>query len=300
MKMRKFLVDDTRRELSAHGTDGFPMTVKHDDLWTIEGKRVPVHWHSDLEICLPREGEVRFQIYQDTYTIRPGEGFLLNRNVPHSCQSPNHQHTRYSTILVHPEFLYGELGSDVERNCFRPFLQNSLVPCIPLHAKGQGVEILEKLNQVEQIFDEKSYCYELRIKGLLCEVFSLIFCENREKFTTFLPANQLELERVEKILTYLNLHYDAPVSLQEVADQIHVSREVCCRLFKKMTGKTITTYLEEYRVTKSIPMVQSGQYSMIQIADMTGFSNASRFAGAFRKQIGCNPGEYNSLKRKHS
>ena len=112
--------------------------------------------------------------------------------------------------------------------------------------------------------------------------------------------NFLHMERVEKILTYLNLHYDSTLSLQEVADQIHVSREVCCRLFKKMIGKTITTYLEEYRVTKSIPMVQSGQYSMTQIADMTGFSNASRFAAAFRKQIGCNPGEYNFLKRKDS
>ena len=84
--------------------------------------------------------------------------------------------------------------------------------------------------------------------------------------------------------------------LQELADQVHLSREVCCRLFKKMTGKTITGYLEEYRVNQSLPLVQSCQYSMIQIADMTGFSNASRFARAFRRQFGCNPGEYNSLK----
>ena len=65
-----------------------------------------------------------------------------------------------------------------------------------------------------------------------------------------------------------------------------------------MTGKTITGYLEEYRVNQSLPLVQSCQYSMIQIADMTGFSNASRFARAFHKQFGCNPGEYNSLKQQ--
>ena len=35
------------------------------------------------------------------------------------------------------------------------------------------------------------------------------------------------------------------ISLQELANQIHMFREVCCRLFKKMTGKTITGYLEE-------------------------------------------------------
>ncbi len=65
-------------------------------------------------------------------------------------------------------------------------------------------------------------------------------------------------------------------------------------MFRKMTGKTITGYLEEYWAEKSLFLVQSGQYSMVQIADMTGFSNPSRFAAAFRKQFACNPGEYNS------
>ena len=87
------------------------------------------------------------------------------------------------------------------------------------------------------------------------------------------------------------------VSLQALADEVHLSREVCCRLFKKMTGKTVTGYLEEYRANKSFSLVQSGQYSMAQIADMVGFSNASRFARAFRRQFGCNPGEYASLEQ---
>lgn len=55
MAMRKILVDETNRELCEHGTVGFPMTVNHDDLWAFEGKSVPIHWHNDLEISLPRE-----------------------------------------------------------------------------------------------------------------------------------------------------------------------------------------------------------------------------------------------------
>jgi AraC-like DNA-binding protein len=88
------------------------------------------------------------------------------------------------------------------------------------------------------------------------------------------------------------------ISLEKLGEQVHLSREVCCRLFRKMTGKTVTQYLEEYRASKSLPLVESGQYSMTQIADLVGFSNASRFAAAFRQQFGCNPGEYNSRKRQ--
>ena len=297
MAKRTILVDSARRELEKHGTETFPMTVNHDDLWSFEGKNVPIHWHNDLEINLIREGEAVFQVYQKSYRVRTGEGFLLNRNVPHSCSSPGNEHVRYSTILVRPDFLYGDFGSDVERKCFQPFLQNSAIPCIHLTGFDEnGKEILQKLNQVEEAFDRKRFCYELKIKGLLCEAFALILYGHRQELTKFVPANLQELERLEKMLNYLNMHFTEVISLQDLADQVHLSREVCCRLFKKMTGKTITGYLEEYRVNKSFSLVQSGQYSMTQITEMVGFSNPSRFASAFRKRFGCNPGEYNSVK----
>lgn len=297
MAKRTILVDSARRELEKHGTETFPMTVNHDDLWSFEGKNVPIHWHNDLEINLIREGEAVFQVYQKSYRVRTGEGFLLNRNVPHSCSSPGNEHVRYSTILVRPDFLYGDFGSDVERKCFQPFLQNSAIPCIYLTGFDEnGKEILQKLNQLEEAFDRKRFCYELKIKGLLCEAFAMILYGHRQELTKFVPANLQELERLEKMLNYLNMHFTEVISLQDLADQVHLSREVCCRLFKKMTGKTITGYLEEYRVNKSFSLVQSGQYSMTQITEMVGFSNPSRFASAFRKRFGCNPGEYNSVK----
>lgn len=297
MAKRTILVDSARRELEKHGTETFPMTVNHDDLWSFEGKNVPIHWHNDLEINLIREGEAVFQVYQKSYRVRTGDGFLLNRNVPHSCSSPGNEHVRYSTILVRPDFLYGDFGSDVERKCFQPFLQNSAIPCIYLTGFDEnGKEILQKLNQVEEAFDRKRFCYELKIKGLLCEAFAMILYGHRQELTKFVPANLQELERLEKMLNYLNMHFTEVISLQDLADQVHLSREVCCRFFKKMTGKTITGYLEEYRVNKSFSLVQSGQYSMTQITEMVGFSNPSRFASAFRKRFGCNPGEYNSVK----
>lgn len=73
MAKRKILMDDTRRELSKHGTETFPMTVSHDDLWAFEGKTVPIHWHDDLEINLLREGMAVFQVYQKSYSVRPRE-----------------------------------------------------------------------------------------------------------------------------------------------------------------------------------------------------------------------------------
>ena len=114
MNPKKILVDDTNRELSIHGTKQFPMTVHHDDLWAYEGRSIPIHWHPELEISLPRKGEALYQVYQKRYLIQPGEGLLLNTNVPHSFCSPNNDRAWYSTFLVRPDFLYGDFGSEVK------------------------------------------------------------------------------------------------------------------------------------------------------------------------------------------
>lgn len=213
MAMRKILVDETNRELCEHGTVGFPMTVNHDDLWAFEGKSVPIHWHNDLEISLPREGEAIYQVYRKSYTVRPGDVLLLNRNVPHSCHSPNNSHARYSTFLTRPDFMYGEYGSDVERRCFRPFLQNSAVPCILLTSGNSCTRtVIQKLNETEALFDQKTFCYELKIKGILCEIFGMILCEHQNDLAKFIPANQLELERLEQMLDYLNTHFESVIS----------------------------------------------------------------------------------------
>ena len=206
MMKKTILVDDARRELSEHGTETFPLTVHHDDLWMFEGKNVPIHWHQEIEISLPREGKAIYQFYQNSYEISPGDGLLLNRNVPHSCHSPNNERAKYTTILVRPDFLYGDFGSDVERNCFRPFLQNSAVPCLCIPGtEAWGKEVLEKLEKVDTLFYEKPYCYELKIKGLLCEAFFLILVHQQKYQTPFVPAVRMP-ERKRLFATKNMLH----------------------------------------------------------------------------------------------
>ena len=42
--------------------------IIHDDLWDFEGKSVPVHWHGDLEVSLPREGTAVYQVGQERFS----------------------------------------------------------------------------------------------------------------------------------------------------------------------------------------------------------------------------------------
>ena len=307
MGTKKIYVDDHNRELSAHGTETFPVTVNHDDLWMFEGRNVPIHWHNEIEFCLPRKGTAVCQIYQESYTIPAGSAILIGSNVPHSCHSLTGESVLYSSIIAAPEFISGEIGGDVERKCMRPFLEGSAGPCIRIdgdeadgtESNGIGAEsrrLLQMLDEIDRLYTEKPLCHELRIKGLLCEILAALLPEAyrnpANKRLQSVHASSAELERLQLTLDYLHQHYDSVVSLQELADLTHLSREACCRSFRRMTGKSITEYLQEYRVTQSLPLIRSGRYSISQVAELCGFSNASRFAAAFRKRMGINPGHY--------
>ncbi len=68
-----------------------------------------------------------------------------------------------------------------------------------------------------------------------------------------------------------------------------MSKEGCCRFFKRMTGQTLSQYLENYRVSQSLNLLSDGKLPILQIAAQVGFSNAGRFSAAFQKRMDCTP-----------
>ena len=84
----------------------------------------------------------------------------------------------------------------------------------PLYISCQSFSILHQYfiisksnsqNETEALSYKKAFCYELKIKGLLCEIFGMILCEHQNDLAKFVPSNLLELERLEQILTFSDL-----------------------------------------------------------------------------------------------
>lgn len=293
MKMRTIEVDQQQKEICNHGTDTFPMTIHYDNLRFFQGHCIPFHWHPSIEVVIAQKGTVHYQIHQKTVTLMQGKALLINSNVPHSTLPFQSEDVQLITILIQPVFLYDSWGSDIEKNCFRPFLCNQNIPYILFDSSCEkDRNIIELFLKTDKYFSEKPYGFQLKIKSLICDVFFNIIAENQEKLKSWMPSNEEDFTRLQLILEYIHAHYEEPLSLRDISLQIHLTKETCCRLFKKMTGKTIRQYLTDYRISQSIPLLLSGRYSVSQISQITGFSNSSRFASAFRERTGKNPKEY--------
>ena len=157
-------------------------------------------------------------------------------------------------------------------------------------------DLLDIFREVDRLCLEKPFAYQLEVHGLLCTAFGKLIRRHQNRLRLSRPVNPGNLQRLQLLLDYIHEHYANPLSLTALAAQIPISRENCCRFFRQMTGCTISEYLNDYRISRSIHLMKTTELSVSSISALTGFSSASRFAAAFRAKTGCSPSEY---RRNH-
>lgn len=103
-------------------------------------------------------------------------------------------------------------------------------------------------------------------------------------------------EVIKKTVAYLELNYSHSISLNELADHVHLSKEYLCSLFKEAMGQTIMTFLLYIRIARSrIFLLQYPEKKVKEIAFMCGFESPSYFCMVFKKIVGTSPDNYRLL-----
>ncbi|CAM4212522.1 two-component system response regulator YesN [Paenibacillus endophyticus] len=93
----------------------------------------------------------------------------------------------------------------------------------------------------------------------------------------------------EKIL---HRDYAESLTLQSVAQAVHVTPVWLSKLFKKEKRKTFLEYLTEIRIEKAKDMLGDIQHKVYQISYQVGYKDPVHFSKLFKKQVGCTPKEY--------
>ena len=96
-------------------------------------------------------------------------------------------------------------------------------------------------------------------------------------------------------LDYIKNHYAEKVTLQQIADHVHLHPNYLCALFKGHTGRTVFEYLERFRLRQAARMLRSTTLPVSQIAEACGFNSTSFFSRKYRALLGYSPLQY----RKH-
>jgi two-component system response regulator YesN len=106
-----------------------------------------------------------------------------------------------------------------------------------------------------------------------------------------LKASQKRRE-IQKAMGYIQEHYARAISLSEIAEAVHISKNYLCSLFKQETGKGISEYMACYRVERAKELLKTTDLKIYEIASRVGYENIYYFSGVFKKVTGMSPLEY--------
>ena len=104
------------------------------------------------------------------------------------------------------------------------------------------------------------------------------------------PTKNSEL--VKKAIHYISQNFATPITLESVANHVHLNPSYFSTMFRQSTGSTFKEYLNMVRIEESKRLLANTDYSLIDIAVATGFEDQSYFSKVFKKYTGLTPKQY--------
>jgi YesN/AraC family two-component response regulator len=130
---------------------------------------------------------------------------------------------------------------------------------------------------------------------------------SREKIMSILNCILLELldindlkcsnEHVMKIYKYILNNLNKKITLDDLSEELHLSKEYISRTFKKETGKTVINYINEQKMFLAKELITNHNMSLASIATQLGYDDYNYFSRIFKKYFSTPP---NRLKRNEA
>jgi len=141
--------------------------------------------------------------------------------------------------------------------------------------------------------------------NLLCctetleQMVSILISQLEEIGKPFMPKlseKGYDEELITKALDYIAAHYTENLTLQSVADVVHLSKSYFSLYFKKHTNRNFVDYLIELRIREAKRLLAENESRIYDVAAAAGFKDVKYFSKVFKKITGLTPLEY---REKH-
>lgn len=113
---------------------------------------------------------------------------------------------------------------------------------------------------------------------------------------TRLPSRSL---LVLQINGYIRAHLYQKTTPTNIAHYLNKNCSYLCSYFKKETGKTISSYIQECKIHEAKRLLEFSSQSIVEISEILNFSSPSYFCSIFRKWEGMTPNEFRQRRQEN-
>ncbi len=105
----------------------------------------------------------------------------------------------------------------------------------------------------------------------------------------YTPERALGKLEIVRLTEFIEENLDRTISLEDLASVVNVSRFHFSRLFKRSTGSTAISFVEQCRIRRAQSLIIDTDMPLAEIALAVGFVDQSHFTRRFHRHVGCTP-----------
>lgn len=125
----------------------------------------------------------------------------------------------------------------------------------------------------------------------IAELHSTMCLDYAKRMNT-LQKTKICSRPVVKCIDYIYENLHTRITVDTLADHVHLNPSYLSRLFKKETGMTINSYIMEKKTETAENMLLYSEYSPAEIAAILAYPSQSYFSSVFKRKTGLPPLQY--------
>lgn len=94
------------------------------------------------------------------------------------------------------------------------------------------------------------------------------------------------------VSNYIQHHLSEPITAEEIAKELYLSRPYLSRKFIEEAGESLTDFILKEKTEEAKRLLRYSDKTLTAISNYLGFSSQSHFSRVFKKYAACTPGEY--------
>ncbi len=246
------------------------------------------HYHPEIELVYVKSGSAKRHIGNHISEYKNGDLILLGPNLPHYGFTERLLgHRSEIVVQMKSDFLGQEFFSIPEMKEIQILLRKAAAGIV-FHdkTKHEVGGVLESLSESDPF---------TKLIGIINVFRKLALSEDFELLNTNNPTLVLrkqDNDKIDRIYNYVKDHFKDDIRLEDISKLVAMEIPSFCRYFKRVTGKTFTEFVNEFRVTHACKLISETDMSIAAICFESGFNNSSHFNRLFKNTTGKTPLEY--------
>ncbi|MED4041287.1 AraC family transcriptional regulator [Niallia taxi] len=285
MQLKSFAIDENLKELTKHHTVIMPIAYYQTTINQNIHGHIPLHWHDEIQFVLIVKGKANFQVNEDRLEVREGDGLFINSGCLHMAQEKDQTNCVYICLNLSPFFV---LSQELYTTYVKPYIQATNLPYLYIDSKESwGKKITVAILEIYQCLERKSEYYEIDTTTQLALLWKNLIDNGFQ--LEYIEAEKIKSQRFKQMISWIHEHYADKIMLEDIAKAGQLSRSECCRYFKRLLRCTPFKYVMEYRIHKSLLLLQKDNSNITEVAYQVGFNSSSYFIKEFKKTMKMTP-----------